>query len=193
MARIPYPTEEVLSGTAARALGQVPSLNIFRMLAHADSAFVPFMRLSSALWSEAELPPKARELAILVVARETEADYEWGQHTAVATYAGVRSEQIAAIESGDLDADVFDAADRAVLALARSIVREPRGADEVLAAASEHFSHREIVAIHLVVGVYFTLARVMTNLELELDEPVAEALVDGAARADRARIAREDA
>ena len=49
-------------------------------------------------------------------------------------------------------------------------MREPRSPDEVLAAASEHFSDREILAIHLVVGVYFMLARVMTNLELEMDD-----------------------
>jgi AhpD family alkylhydroperoxidase len=166
----------------------MPGLNIFRMLAHADSALVPFLRLTGALWSEAELPPKPRELAILVTARETQAEYEWSQHEAIATHAGVTPEQIAAIRAGDLGSAVFDPPEQAVLALARSIVREPRAPDEVLAEAREHYSDRQIVAVHLVVGTYFMLARVMTNLELELDAPVADALLD---ESERARARRE--
>jgi AhpD family alkylhydroperoxidase len=187
MARIPYPTQDVLSERTREVLERMPALNIFRMLAHADSALVPFMRLSSSLWSEAELSPKPRELAILAVARATGAEYEWTQHKAVAAYAGVSGEQIAAIESGELDSPLFDPAEQAVLALARSIVIEPRSSEAVFDAAREHYSDRQIVAIHLVAGTYFMLARVMTNLEVDMDEPVGEALVDGAERAERRR------
>jgi alkylhydroperoxidase family enzyme len=49
----------------------------------------------------------------------------------------------------------------------------PRTPDAVFAAAREHFSPREIVEIHMVVGAYWSVARMMTNLDLELDAPEA--------------------
>lgn len=177
MARIEYPDPATLSEQTQRALDRMPPLNVFKMLSHADTAFVHFLRMTGGLWTEAELSPRKRELAILYVARLTEAEYEWFQHTAIALHSDVTQSEIDAIEAGNVGAPDFGEADAALLAMTRSIVTEKRSDDATFAAANAHLSSRELVELHLVVGAYVSLARLMTNLELELDEQQAAALI----------------
>jgi 4-carboxymuconolactone decarboxylase len=66
------------------ALEAVPPLNIFRTMAHAETAFRPWLRWGGVLLGELELDPALRELAILRVAQQTpNAEYE-GVHAAPA-------------------------------------------------------------------------------------------------------------
>ena len=96
---------------------------------NADSAFVPYLRFGRAVLAEMELDPLLRELGILLVAARTEAEYEWIQHEAVAIEVGASAEQVAAIRDGVLDAPVFDAAARAVLAFTAQLIEQPRPDD----------------------------------------------------------------
>jgi 4-carboxymuconolactone decarboxylase len=176
IARLPYPEPDSLSDGTRRALAAMPDLNVFRMLAHADGALVPFLRFAGALWGQSELSPARRELAILQVAARSGAEYEWTQHVAIARAEGVSDEQIDAIRAGEREADCFEAAERAVLRLAEAVVTEPRVDDGAFAEIGRLLSDREIVEVHLIAGLYLALARLMTNLELDLDEPVADTL-----------------
>src|SRR3954464_11972780 len=65
------------------ALENLPPLNIFRTLAHAETAFRPFLRFGGAVLTRMALDPVVRELVILQVAKEAEAEYEWIQHVAI--------------------------------------------------------------------------------------------------------------
>lgn len=173
MARLPYPDPETAPEPVREALAAVPPLNIFRMLSHAETAFRPFLRFGAAILGRLELDPKLRELAILQVAADAEARYEWVQHAAIARDVGVSDEQIAAVERGDIATDKsLGEVERAVLAFASEVVAGPRVGDATFEAVSEHLSPREIVELLLTIGEYLMLARVMTTLELELDEPV---------------------
>src|SRR3954466_835499 len=83
------------------ALENLPPLNIFRTLAHAETAFRPFLRFGGAVLGQMSLDPIVRELAILAVAKEAEAEYEWIQHVAIARHLGVTDEQIDALAESD--------------------------------------------------------------------------------------------
>src|SRR4051794_33476027 len=83
------------------ALDTLPPLNIFRTLAHAETAFRPFLRFGGAVLGQLALDPLVRELAILTVAKEAEAEYEWIQHVAIAKQVGASDEQIAALAKAD--------------------------------------------------------------------------------------------
>lgn len=178
MARIPYPDPAKAPEGVREALAGLPPLNIFRMLAHAEFAFRPFLRFGGAILSQLELDPRLRELAILQVAAQAGARYEWVQHVAIARAVGVGDEQIAAVERGELaTAESLNALERAVLQSTAEVIDGPRVSDATFAAVSEGLSHREIVELLLTVGEYLMLARVMTTLELELDEPAGDRLV----------------
>jgi alkylhydroperoxidase family enzyme len=158
------------------ALGRLPELNIFKTLAHAETAFRPFLRFGGAILGQLELDPKLRELAILQVARDAEAEYEWVQHVAIAGAVGVPDEQIAAVERGDLDA--FEEPERAVLELAAAVVAGPRVPDVLFGRVRAHLDDRRIVELLLTVGDYLMLARVMTVLQIELDQPAGSAVIE---------------
>jgi len=89
VARLPYVDPRSVSPDVSEALGRVPPLDIFRMMANAETAFRPWLRWGAALLSELALDPLVRELAILRVARlNAHAEYEWVQHVAIARAVG---------------------------------------------------------------------------------------------------------
>src|SRR3954463_5161185 len=101
MARIDPIDPSAAPGDVREALDALPSLNIFRTLAHAETAFRPFLRFGGAVLGRLQLDPLVRELAILTVAKEAEAEYEWIQHVAIAQQVGATEEQIAALAEAD--------------------------------------------------------------------------------------------
>jgi 4-carboxymuconolactone decarboxylase len=164
MARLPY----------AEIPEKTPPLNIFRLLANAQSAFRPFMRYGLALLRDLELDPVVREHAILRVAALTEcAEYEWVQHEAIGRAVGMTDEQVEACRTGDPD-DL-------VLRFTDEVVRDATPTDETFAAMTQRFSAQEIVELLLVIGQYMCLARVMATARIDLDPPIgAQALSAGA-------------
>ena len=182
MARIPYPEPDELSDRVNEALERVPPLNVFRILSHAQTAFRPYLRFGGALLADLELGPVPRELAILQTARVFEAEYEWIQHVAIGRAVGVTDAQIAALERGDLDDESFEPSERALLHFTTAAMQQPRPSDEDFAAVREHFSPREIVELLLVAGAYAMLARIMTSLDLDLDEALGEDVLRSATR-----------
>lgn len=182
MARLPYPDPDSAPEPVGEALARLPPLNIFRMLSHAETAFRPFLRFGGAILGRLELDPKLRELAILQVAADAGAEYEWVQHVAIARQVGVPDEQIVAVEAGRLDDPVLGDRERAVLRFAREVVAVPRVGDATFEAVREHLRPREIVELLLTVGNYLMLARVMTTLELEIDDPAGERVLRSSER-----------
>ncbi len=172
MARLPYVDPEVASPATREALEAVPPLNIFRMLAHADTAFRPWLRWGAALLGKLELDPVLRELAILRVARLTpHADYEWVQHVPIFEAVGGRSEQVAALERDEAGAECFSAEERATIAFTTEVVRDARAGDPTFEAVAAFLSPREIVELLMVIGNYMLVARVMATTEIEMDPP----------------------
>jgi alkylhydroperoxidase family enzyme len=172
MARIPYADPDRAPEPVREALDRLPPLNIFRMLANAESVFRPFLRFGDTLLSGLELNGLLRELAILHVARLTpHAEYEWVQHAPIARAVGATDEQLAALERDEIDAACFDLAQRATLRFTGEVVRDARASDETFAELAALLPPRQIVELLLVIGQYMMLARVMATLELELDEP----------------------
>jgi alkylhydroperoxidase family enzyme len=184
MARIPY-VEPVEAPPAVRevydVLGREP-LNIFKLIANAESAFRPFMRFGAAILGALELDPKLRELAILRVAQLSDARYEWVQHAAIAAGIGIPDAQIAALERGEIEADCFGELERRVLRFTTESVRDVRVSQATFDALAEHFSPRLIVELLLTIGQYMMVARVMEACAIDIEAPVGASILAPAAR-----------
>jgi alkylhydroperoxidase family enzyme len=176
------------------ALDNLPPLNIFRTLAHAETAFRPFLRFGAAVLGRMSLDPVVRELAILAVAKEAEAEYEWIQHVEIGKAVGVTDAQIAALAESDscapegsderiaaaaANGGVFNAAQQAAIELAAAVVRGPHISDDLYDCVHAQFSDRELVELLIAIGDYLMLARVMTILEIDIDEGVGDAVLRG--------------
>jgi 4-carboxymuconolactone decarboxylase len=172
VARLPYVEPADAPEPVRDALDRVPPLNIFRMMANAETAFRPWLRWGATLLGELELDPLLRELAILRVARLTpHADYEWVQHVPLAKAVGASDEHIAALERDDVDADCFSHDERLVLHFTTEVLRDARASDVTLEKLSGILSPREIVELLMVIGQYMMVARVMATTRMEIDEP----------------------
>jgi alkylhydroperoxidase family enzyme len=171
MARIPYVDLDTAPASTREVFEILPAkLNIFRMMAHAETNFRPLLRLGTSILGEQRLSGTLRELAILQVAHHSPAKYEWIQHVPIGKAVGLSDEQIAALERGDATASCFDETERAVLGLARELVTDVRPSDATFGAIQQRLSSREIVELILAVGYYMMLARLMETTGLDLDE-----------------------
>jgi alkylhydroperoxidase family enzyme len=171
MARLPYP-DPSQEFTALSV-----QLNLFRMLAHAGTTGKRVLSLGTALLSQLDLQPKWRELAILQVAHESGADYEWVQHVPLALSAGVSQAHIEAIEQGSRDQSLFTNQEQQVLLFTKDVYAGRSISDEAFAAMTQAFTSREVVELLLTIGYYTMLARLMMVLEIDLDDPAGERLL----------------
>jgi alkylhydroperoxidase family enzyme len=172
VARLPYVDPEHTPERVREVLQRMPPLNVFRMMANAETAFRPWMRWGGVLLNDLALHPLLRELAILRVARLTpHAEYEWVQHVPIARSVGATDEQVAAIDRGEIEATCFSPEQRDVLRFTTEVIRDVRASDETFAALAGRFSPREVVELLMVIGQYMMLARVMATTDMELDEP----------------------
>src|SRR5438876_70342 len=172
MARLPYVDPNDAPKRVREVLDRIPPLNVFRMMAHAQTAFRPWMRWGGVLLNDLALDPLLRELAILRVARLSPgADYEWVQHVPIARSVGATVEQVDALERGDAEALCFTDEQRVVLAFTTEVVLEAGASEEMLEAIRQRMSAREIVELLMVIGQYMMLARVMATTAMDLDEP----------------------
>src|SRR5213594_1007617 len=100
MARLPYVEPDDAPEPVREVLEIVPPLNIFRMMANAETAFRPWIRWGGVLLTDLALDALLRELAILRVARLTpHAEYEWVQHVPIAKAVGASDAQVSALEA----------------------------------------------------------------------------------------------
>jgi len=179
MARLPYVDPATASEPVREVFAQLPvHLNVFKLMALAETCFRPLLRLGTAILGRQKLSPKLRELAILRVAALCGARYEWVQHVPIAKHTGVSDAQVTALERGAIDAACFDASERAVLRLAGELVEGVRAEDKTFADVAQRFSPQEIVELILTTGYYRMLATLMETAAIDLDPPAGTKVVE---------------
>ena len=179
MARLPYVEPATAPEHVRELLERLPvKLNVFRMMAHAETDFRPLVGLGTAILGRQKLSAKLRELTILRVAALSPARYEWVQHVPIAQAMGATPPQVAALERGDIAADVFDPLERVVLRFTTEVVRDVRASEATFAELARRLSAQEIVELILTVGYYMMIARLLETTAVDLDPPAGTKVVD---------------
>jgi 4-carboxymuconolactone decarboxylase len=159
----PEPIRAVISSTPLSLLG---------MIAHAESAFEPWLRYSNTLLRRLDLDPLLRELAILQVAHLSRSEYEWSQHVPIAESFGATAAQIDAIERDVAGPEGLSDDGCAVLAFTREVVLDGAGGERPVAELTARLGERQLIELLLVIGNYLGLARLIATVGLEPQEPV---------------------
>jgi hypothetical protein len=90
MARLPLIDPDTTVGDMRASFDRMAvKLNLFKMLAHAETNFLPALRLGNAILHKQKLSHVDRELLILQVAQLDGGAYEWRQHVPIALGLGV--------------------------------------------------------------------------------------------------------
>ncbi|MDF9410089.1 carboxymuconolactone decarboxylase family protein [Pelotomaculum isophthalicicum JI] len=169
--RLPLvPVEEMPEKTRKMILASGPtnSLNINKMMAHAENSVRHYMRLGSSLLSQVKLDARLRELSILRVAILCDSYYEWYQHEKMAREAGVPEEKIAGVKIGP-DEECFSGLERLVLEYTDEVTVKVKSTDETFRKLAERFDHRELVELTLIIGFYNMVARFLENTEVQVE------------------------
>ena len=119
-----------------------------------------FEELGRFLRYECSVPQRLRELAVLVIARRWNAQYEWFAHAPIAAREGVSAEVIEAIRTGA--APPFERDDeRVVFAFVESVAHSGFAADAVRAAAERLLGPAGLVELVAFTGHYTGVALIL--------------------------------
>jgi 4-carboxymuconolactone decarboxylase len=185
VARIPYRDLASAPDDVRTFVAALPPLNIFRMLAHAETLLRGFGQLGTAILGRAALDPRLRELVILRVGARSPAAYEWQQHVPIARAVGATDEELAALERDAPEAPSFGPRERALLRLTDELLAAPRASDATLAAMRAQFSDREVCEAVLTIGYYMMVARFLETTGVDLETGSADTVTAMMARLRR--------
>ena len=178
MARLPAFDPEQAPDSVREILANTP-LSLFGMVAHAESAFNPWLKYSNALLTRLELDPLLRELAILQVAHLVDSRYEWVQHAAIARAVGASEQQVEAVEQ-DRETDAsFSDEQRLVLAFSREVILDGAASEQAVAELASRLGARGVIELLLVIGHYMGIARLIATTGLAPDPPLAAGTLPG--------------
>jgi len=171
MARLPAFDPEQAPDSVREILSGTP-LSLFGMVAHAESAFNPWLKYSNALLTRLELDPLLRELAILQVAHLVDSPYEWVQHVVIARSVGASDAQIEAIEQGRWTDPSLSADQQLMLGFAREVILDGSASETAVSELAARIGVRGVIELLLVLGHYMAIARLIATTGLEPDAPV---------------------
>lgn len=176
MARLPYVDPATAPEAVRTLLERLPAkLNVFRMMAHAETGFRPLVELGTSILAMQQLAPRLRELTILRIANLSAARYEWTQHVPIAEATGATPAQIAALEAGTIEAPCFDELERLVLRFTTEVVQDVRASEPTFAALAARLAPREVVELVLAIGYYMLIARLLETTDVDMDPPIGAA------------------
>ena len=169
--KIPLPKDDELDPEHREMLGNLPPLNVFRMVAGAPRAVRPFMALGRAVLST-PLDARRREIAVLRVAHATRATYERAQHEQLARNVGVTEEEIKAIGGQDTVTS-SDEELNLICRVADEVSRDVRLSDEALEQVIDRYGPRQATELILLVSYYNMVSRFLESTRVEVeDEPL---------------------
>ncbi len=138
-------------------------------------------QLGTAIRYRTELPARAREVAILVVAAHRRSDFEWRSHAPLALAAGLTDQDLAAIcrEEDPVDSTApaspiapasrtLSTADDVVRRIVRSLLVDRDLDDALFAQATDQLGLGCVVELISLVGYYDGLALSMRALRVGL-------------------------
>jgi len=160
-----------LLGVASSGVGGGRVLNIFRTLAVHPKLLKRWLVFGSHVLAKSTLPAREREIAILRVGWLCRAEYEWGQHVAIARGAGVTDAEIARIAAGP-DAPGWTDRDRTLLRAADELVGDHFVSDATWRALAADWSTEQIVDLVFAVGQYTLVSMALNTFGVQLDPGV---------------------
>ena len=117
-------------------------------------------RLGEYLRYDAVLPPRLREMAILLTAREWAQDFEWNVHAPLAAEAGLKADIVTAISESRTPPSM-DRGESLVYEFFIELHRDHEVSDATYEPAVAEFGEQGVVDLIALIGYYTTLAMIM--------------------------------
>ena len=115
------------------------------------------------------------QLAVLIIAREIDQQYEWSAHEPAARRQGLEQPVIDAVKY-DRDVAGLSDKDATLITFGRTLYREHRVSSELWARMIGHFGRQHTVQLMMIMGDYFRVGFMMNAVDQHLP-PTREALL----------------
>jgi len=113
--------------------------------------------LGRALRFSGQLPPRAREIAILIVAASERSDFEWAAHAAIGAYLGLNGRELDTLARADV-VEFEDPIEHVVARAAHALVASGDLDDEHYRTAETTLGAAGLVELATLIGLYQALA-----------------------------------
>jgi 4-carboxymuconolactone decarboxylase len=171
MARIPYFFDPATATDEMKErFGKMQPLNVMWMMGHAGPILDGFVAMGRSVL-QSSLDPKLRQIAIIRVGVLAGAAYEIHQHVNLGRKVGLAEEKIAALRQPVVAPDLFSPLERAVIAAAEELAKQPRLSDAVFAELSKEFDYRKLQELVLTIGYYTMVSRFLETFGVDIEEP----------------------
>jgi len=153
-----------------RANGREP-LNIFKTIAHHPKLMKRWLVFGAHVLSKSSLPARDRELVILRVGWLCQAEYEFGQHTAIGRASGLDDAEIRRITEGP-DAPGWSDFDATLLRATDELVGDAFITNPTWEALSARYSVEQRIDLIFCIGQYNLVSMALNSLGVQLDPGV---------------------
>ena len=167
-------TTELLAPIAKR--GRV--LNIFRTLAQHSDLARRWMVFANHILGKSTLSSRDRELLILRIGYLCQAEYEWGQHVAIARRIGMSDAEILLAKTGPKTAGIGEL-DRLLLSATDELHADSHISDDTWNGLSNHYSTQQLMDLVFTVGQYNLVSMALNSFGVQLDEGIGGWDIDG--------------
>jgi alkylhydroperoxidase family enzyme len=173
MARLPYadlnaPEAAPLVQRIVAERGHV--LHLYQMLLHSPPLAEGWLTYLTAVRQKLSIGGALRELMIMRVALLNGAPYEAFQHAPIALKEGVTQAQLDALAQWP-DSPLFDATQRAVLALTDAMTRDIHFEPGIMAVVRDALGERGAVEAAATIAAYNMVSRFLEALQIHADDP----------------------
>ncbi|MFN0074000.1 MAG: carboxymuconolactone decarboxylase family protein [Chloroflexota bacterium] len=138
----------------------------FSILMHSPGLAQKVMEAGAHVRLKSTLTMVERELAVLAVAREKDAAYEWAAHVKVGREHGMREEAIEAMRnSGDVSA--LEPDERDIITYVRQLLQKNRVEQDVFDALLGRHGERWLVELTATIGQYQYISAINNAFDLQ--------------------------
>ncbi len=146
-------------------------LNIFGTLGRHPKLLKRFNLLGGFLLNKGVVPARERELVILRVGANAQAEYEFGQHTLIGLDCGLTEDEIAALTRDPASHD-WSADDLALIALADDLHADDCVTDATWSVLANRWDDDQLVELLVVAGFYRLVSGFLNSTGVQLDDGV---------------------
>lgn len=169
MARVPYLEPEDLPEEHRHLISR--PINLLRSLANNPEAMQVFSHIGMWIRHEVPLDPRLREMAILQVGYVTASSYEFSHHVKIGKEFGVSDDDIdAIIHESKGETSSLPELDRTVLKAARDLTLDLKLSDETWQTLEGAIGRERLMELVLVISYYNHVVRVLSALQVDVEE-----------------------
>jgi alkylhydroperoxidase family enzyme len=164
--RIEPLAEDALPDEARVNMGDGPTLNIFRTLAHHPGLMKRWLVFGNHVLGKSTLPAREREIVILRIGWLCGSGYEWGQHVVIGKAVGLSDDDVLRIAEGP-DAEGWSPLERALLRATDELHSDAFIQDETWAALAERYETQQLMDLVFTVGQYQLVSMALNSFGVQ--------------------------